>query len=675
MADGIVKEAIEAFRLADEAENDNRIRALEDIRFCRLREHWPETVKLIREDEKRPCLVIDKLGEVRRQVVNQVRQNRPATLVHPVDSKADIETAEVLTGLIRNIEASSDADVAYDTAVEAAIDGGFGYWRINIDYALNALDEDGIRSAGESAFDKNIFIRRVANQFAVYGDPYSQAADSADWMQAHVVERMTRDQFEKAYPGADQVDFDGHAWADVKAPWKDGNDVLVAEYWKREKVVKKALAVQLADETGLGEVVIMFEDEFAKEKDVILGLGGSIVAERPVLTHKVTQYMVTGAEELSKTDWPGAYIPIVPVYGDEVNIEGVRHLYSLINAAKDAQRNFNYWRSAETEMVALAPKVPFIGPKGAFNADHAKWSTANSQSHAFIEYDGPQSPQRQPPVPIPSGMMQEALSASDDIKSITGIYDASLGARSNETSGVAIRARQNQGDTSTFHFSDNLSRAHRHSGRIIVDLIPKVYSTARMVRILGEDGRSDEIKLNEQFEDAKGMVRMHDVRVGRYDVTVRAGPSFNSRREEAVYQMTEFVRSYPDAAPVIGDILARNMDWPGADEIAKRLEKILPPEIRDEDGNLPPEVQQQMQQMMEAINVLKGELSKADSERALKERELGVKEYEAATERLQAIMGSIDPVLLQSILGELNQDLAATSAGLPGGYGPTSVAA
>ena len=266
----IIKEAMEAFDRAVEAERDNRDHALEDIRFACLDEQWEETVENDRRLAGRPCLTINKLKPVIRQVVNDSRQNRPSIKVHPCDSKADPETADVISGMIRNIEMSSDADVAYDTAIEHAVSGGFGYWRITTDYALNAVDEDGLREAGAAAFDQDIFIRRIANQFSVYGDPYSQSADSSDWNQCHVIETLTKDQFKAKYPKAKETDFTGNKWHDVGSPWLDEETVQVAEYWKREEVIKNALAVQMPD----GEIILMFEDEYDKQADAVLAGGG-----------------------------------------------------------------------------------------------------------------------------------------------------------------------------------------------------------------------------------------------------------------------------------------------------------------------------------------------------------------------------------------------------------------
>jgi len=664
MPDSIVKEALDAYDEAESVFGPTYKEAREDIMFGRLSKQWPDSIKRQREAEGRPCLTSNQLQPTIRQVVNDARLNRPSIAVHPVDGKADKDTAEILTGLIRNIQTSSDADVAYDTGVEAAVGGGFGYWGIDVDFALNALDEDGITAAGESAFDKNLFIRAKPNQFGIYGDPYSEAADSADWMSALEFQKLSKKRFQAKYKGAKEANFD--MWTGVNAPWMDKDDVQVCAYWKREQVVKNAYMVKLADtEEGPGDVIIMFEDEFKEQGELITQLGGEVVGQRPVATYKVTQHVVSALEELEKVEWAGAYIPIVPVYGDEVNLEGVRHFRSLIRDAKDDQQMLNFWLTSATEQVALAPKVPYIGPKGAFETDHAKWSTANRASHSFIEYDGPQAPARQAPVPVEAGIMRMAMTASDRIKAITGIYDASLGARSNETSGVAINARDRQGDVATFHFIDNLTRAIRHSGRILVDLIPKVYSTPRIVRILGEDGTTEETRINQEFEDAQGSLRMHDVRTGRYDVTVSAGPSFSSRREEAATQMMDLMKSYPDAAPIIGDLLAKCLDWPFADEIAKRLEKMLPPGIRDEEGKVPPEVQQQMQQMGEALQVFQQQLQQAQAELAdaqddkdIKSREAATKQYEAETARIAATSEAMSPELVQQIVIQVLQDLA-----------------
>ncbi len=620
----ILKDARAAFELARDHEAENRREALDDIRFARLGEQWPAKIRRDRELDGRPCLTINRLPAFIRQVVNDARLNKPAIVCHPVDSGADPETAEIFNGLIRNIEQSSDAEVAYDTALDFAVTGGFGYFRINTRYAR------------DDAFDQDLVIERVANPFSIYGDPASTAADSSDWNTAFVVDTMSKAEFAARWKGAEPVDWEADAYAGLAGPWVEGERVMVAEYWRREAVASSIVA--LSD----GQVVTL--EVYQKQKALFDAIGARVVGQpRPIVSHKVVQRIMTGAEVLETVEWAGKYIPIVPVYGEELHVDGRRRLRSLVRDAKDPQRMFNYWRTTSTELVALAPKTPFIGRKGAFETDAAKWATANVQTHAFIEYDGPEPPQRQPFASTPVGAIQEALHASDDMKNIMGLHDASLGARSNETSGRAIMARQREGDVSTFHYIDNLSRAIRHAGRILIDLIPKVYATPRVLRILGPGGEAQMAPVNQRFEaqlaDAAGQIRkiekIYDLGAGKYDLTVRSGPSFTSRREEAATQMIELIRAYPPAAPMIGDLLAKNLDWPGADEIAGRLAAMLPAPIK----GASPEVEQaklQMGKLAQALQAANAKIAALEQDRAIEARKLEIDAFEAETNRMRA---------------------------------------
>ncbi|WP_372785028.1 portal protein [Phenylobacterium sp.] len=628
--DEIIREAREAFELAADAEAENRREALDDLRFARLGEQWPAQIKRERDLDGRPCLTINRLPAFIRQVVNDARQNKPAIVVHPVDDAADPETAEVFNGLIRHIEQSSDAEVAYDTALDFAVTGGFGYFRINTRYAT----DDG--------FDQDLIVERVANPFSIYGDPDGTAADSSDWNSAFVVDTLPKAAFEARWKGADAVDWTADSYASLSGPWLDGDRVMVAEHWRREAV--KRTIVALSD----GQVVELAVYE--KQKTMFDALGVSVVGRpRDVASHKVTQRIMTGAEVLETVEWAGKFIPIVPVYGDELHVDGRRRLRGLVRDAKDPQRMFNYWRTTSTELVALAPKTPFIGRKGAFETDSAKWATANIQTHAYIEYDGPEPPMRQGFAGPPAGAMQEALSASDDMKAIMGLYDASLGARSNETSGRAILMRQREGDVSTFHYVDNLNRAMRHAGRILLDLIPKVYSTPRVVRILGPDGQARAVPVNQPaptqgpaqaqpdpMGQAHEIEKIYDLTVGKYDLTVSSGPSFTSRREEAANQMLELIRAYPASAPVIGDLLAKNLDWPGADEVAQRLQAMLPPQARgaSPEGQA---AQAQLAQVAQALAAAKAQIAALQQDRSHEARKLEIDAFEAETNRLKAM--------------------------------------
>ena len=620
--DDILKDAREAFDLAREHEAENRREALDDIRFARLGEQWPDKVRKDRELDGRPCLTINRLPAFIRQVVNDARQNKPAISCHPVDDGADPETAEIFNGLIRNIEQSSDAEVAYDTALDFAVTGGFGYFRINTRYAA----DDG--------FDQDIAVERVANPFSIYGDPEGTAADSSDWNTAFVVDSLPRAAFEARWKGADAVDWSGDEPGLAKGVGSSGERVAVAEYWRRERVTRTILA--LSD----GQVVE--EAVYRARKTMFDALGVKVVGRpRQAASHRVTQRILSGAQVLETVDWAGRFIPIVPVYGEELMIDGRRRLRSLVRDAKDPQRMFNYWRTTSTELVALAPKAPFIGRTGAFETDSAKWATANTQSHAYIEYDGPEPPMRQGFAGVPAGALQEAMNASDDMKSIMGLHDASLGARSNETSGRAIMARQREGDVSTFHYIDNLSRAIRHAGRILIDLIPKVYGTSRVVRVLGPDGSARSVGVGSAGAGAdpagplRKVEKIYDLAAGKYDLTVRSGPSFTSRREEAATQMIELIRAYPAAAPVVGDLLARNLDWPGADVIAGRLAALVPPQARGAEPGVEA-AKAQMGQLAQALAAAKAEIAGLKQDRSHEARKLEIEAFEAETNRMRA---------------------------------------
>lgn len=628
--DDELKDAKEAFELCAEREADNRRDALDDLRFARLAEQWPEKVRRQRELGGRPCLTINKLPAIIKQITNDARQNKPSIKCHPADSQADPKTAEVYNGLIRNIEVTSRADVAYDTALDFAVTMGFGYFRINTEYAC------------DDTFDLDLVIKRIANPFSVYGDPYSTESDSSDWNSAFVTELMTKDQFRAKYKDAEEVDWDATGYERLQDPWRDDDRILVAEYFSRSPVKKTILL--LSDQS------VVAEEVFKANKDSYDAAGVSVVGSRPTQGYKVTQKIMTGMEILETNKWAGKFIPIVPVYGDEVNVEGKRYFRSLVRDAKDPARMFNFWRTASTELVALAPRVPFIGPKGSFTTDGAKWATANSESHAFIEYDGQIEPKRQPFASLPAGALQEAMNAADDVKTVTGLFDPSMGVRNTaEESGRAIIALQHQGNTSTFNFIDNLSRGIEHAGRILIDLIPLVYKGERIIRVLGaQPGDVSTVKLNVptpiKQDDGTVLSHVYDLSRGKYDLTVEAGPSFGTRREEAASQMLELIGAYPAAAPVLGDLLAKNLDWPDADEIAKRLKSLLPPQLQDGGGGakpLPPGhiavPEQAVQAAQQQISGLSQQVQQLQSEKSDQEQKLKIDFFKAQTDRIKAL--------------------------------------
>ena len=657
-------EGIKIYDYAVERDSHNRERYAEDIRFARLGEQWPEAIRAQREREGRPCLTLNRMAAFIRQVVNDARQNKPAIKFHAVGDGADEWTAKVQDGLVRNIEYSSNADVAYDTAIDNAVSGNVGYFRITTDYAA------------DDVFDQDIRIERIANSLSVVPDAYCFDADSANWNDAFVTEDYSIDAFKAKWPKADTASFEGDRRGDMAAGWMtDDGLVRVAEWWKRREV--PATIVKLSND------MIVPAEKLDDEEFVALleAQGVTEVARRETRTMKVTQHLMNGCEILETNEWAGKYIPIVPVYGDEVIIDGRRHLFSMIHAAKDAQRMSNYWRTISTELVALAPKAPWVGPTGSFASD-PNWATANTQNHPYLEYDPVQEaggvmPQRQPFAGPPAGALQEALNASDDMKSIMGLYDASLGAQGNEVSGRAILARQREGDTSTFNFTDNLSRGIRHAGRIMADLIPKVYTVARVIRTIQEDGTNRDVAINQptqrtpeemqaQQEEMVGITRIYDLTNGKYDVTCESGPSYNTRRQEAAMQMTEFMRAVPGAGQVMGDLLAKNLDWPGADEIAERLKLLLPPQAQGQNPQVA-QMQEAMQQLQQALQQAQAALNDKQQDRDLDMRKLQIDAHKAETDRLKVVTPAFGPAEVQALVLQTLQQVLASPDPSPGG--------
>lgn len=628
--------ALKNYEIALDYWRENRTKFEEDVGFARLEKQWDAKLKKDREAAGLPCLTINKLPSFIRQVVNDARQNKPSIKVQPQDSNADPETADIISGLIRNIESASDADVAYDTAIDNAATGGFGFFRVNLAYV------------NDESFEQDLVFERVIDPLSILPDPYSEAADSSDWTFCFETKLYTKGQFKREFPDADPVDFDA---VELPVEWMDGERIVVAKYWERTE--KRREIVKIVNPL---DARIVDKDEY---ESTYRAEGYAIEGEsRTVVDYEVMVHRMTGVGVISSQRWEGKYIPIIPVYGEEVVFEGKRHYRSLIRPARDSQIMVNAWESSATATVALAPRAPWIAEEGALDVD-PNWETANSASHPYLLYKrGTQPPIRQPFNGLPAGDLQMALRASDNLKSTIGIFDAGIGARSNETSGRAIMARQRESDTSTFHFIDNLSRAIRHAGRILIDLIPKVYSPGRVIRILGEDGSPDTVKTGtpEEVQAARmaqqaqmqEVERIYSLNGGRYDLTVSAGPSFNTRREEAATQMIEAARAFPGLFEVAGDLIAGNLDWPGADQIAERLKARMAMAVQQAQGQ-----QQPQGQPVDPAKVLSAQTKQFEAQVDAQQgqQKLEIDAYNAETQRMRAAHQLQQPTRLPGMPG------------------------
>lgn len=605
----IIAECMERMRVSVAAEGENRRMALDDLEFEKG-DQWDARARAERQASGRPCLTFNKLPTFLHQVTNAQRQNVPSIKVHPVGD-SDAKVAELIQGGIRHIEYASNADVAYDTAVNSAAAIGFGYFRLVTDYTA------------PDSFDQEIQFRRIRNAFTVYMDPAHVNPDGSDQQWCVVSVKVPRVEFRAMFPKADACSFETvRALGDVAADWADDEAVRVAEYYRIFQ--EPATAVLLSNgESG-------FKDELLE-----LPAGVTVVAERESVRRTVQWFKLSAREVLDRADIPCRWIPVFPVYGDEIDVDGKVYRAGLIRNAKDPARAYNFWMTAATEEIALRPKTPYIGAEGQFEGHEKEWAQANQSSFPFLEYKPVSlggmlapSPQRQPMADLPAGVLRMAMHANEDIKATTGIFDASLGARSNETSGVAIAKRDRQGETANYHYTDNLMTTLRHAGRCIIDMWPKVYDGQRQLRLMGADGKMSAQPINTPKRNAAtGEIAeiLNDMTVGEYAVTVSSGPSFDTLRQEAVQGMVEVGQSWPKLWEVAGDKLVRAMDWPGADEIADRIKKTLPPELAkddDEEGQgqdedqepaLPPEVQQQLQQYEQALEDAMQQIQEAKS--------------------------------------------------------------
>lgn len=558
----LLQEACERYAEWLEAWEENRRNYLEDMKFATSADQWDEQVKNARGKD-RPTLTINKLNAITKQIIGDYLRNEIGIKVRPVDSKADVKKAKTRDGIIRNIQDVSRAQDAYKTSLTCSVRGGYGFIKVDTDYAN---DDD---------FDLDIRIRRVTNPLSIVPDPFYTEVTGADMRGCFETEMMPKAEFAKKYKKAKPQNWDAVAGKENAEGWYTEKSVRIANYWRVE-IKEKTIAL-----LDTGEQVVIESDEY---RDKLLESGKEIVKERQAQIRKIRCYKLCGHEILERYDFPGRYIPIIIVAGEEVDIEGKRLFRSSIYYSKDPQRMTNYWKTAATETVALQPKTPWKATARQVQGYESIWATANTGRHQVLYYNHDQNappPQREPPPAFAAAEINMALASADDIKATSGVYDASLGARSNETSGKAILARQREGDNATFIFIDNIARAIQQVGTVINDMIPHVYDAQRTLRLLGVDGSTEIIEVNKPELDPVTLetVVINDLAEGKYDVTVTTGPAFATQRAEAAESMMEFVRVVPAAGAVIGDLVAKNMDWPGAEEISERLKRAMPPHI------------------------------------------------------------------------------------------------
>ena len=589
-----IQDAIQFLQFANEADQMNRSEALEDLKFA-AGDQWPVEIQNSRVLEARPCLTVNKVDAYCRQLTNQMRQQRPRIKVHGMNNESDAKMAQIIQGICRHIEVQSDADQAYDKAGDFAVRMGWGYWRVTTDYVK------------DDSFDQDIFIKAIDNPFTVYFDPNSVAPDGSDAEKVLITTVISKDNFKKMYPNAElQQGFTMRGTGDSNPEWVMKEDIRLAEYFYVERTPIK--------------IHLLSDGSSVKSKDLppqdVLDMAGiTIVESRDSHEKKIKWCKLTSMEVLEEGEWAGKYIPIVPVFGQETVVENKKKKFGIVRMAKDPQRMYNFWQTSLTESVALAPKAKWLLAEGQDEGHENEWAMANIKSMPVLRYkqkdiDGQPAPppQRLQPEPPPAGIMAAAQAMTTDLMQVVGIFDPAQLPTGN-ISGKALQGQQQQVDLTNFHYYDNLTRSIRQTGRIILDLIPHIYDRERVMRIIGDDGKPEILTINQYGQDEEGINKiLNDVTVGDFDIVMDTGPGYNSKRQEAVESMMALFAADPALIQQAGDLLVRNMDFPGADTIADRLAVNNPLAKVDDKSKVPPRIQMELQKSQATIQQMQQQM-------------------------------------------------------------------
>lgn len=615
----------ERFKQAVDFESENYDRMESDVKFSYGgRYQWDEGDYRQREEDNRPIITINRVKAPIRQVANDIRLNKPSIKVHPVDDKADPKIAKLFDGIIRNIERNSQAQVAYQCGAEGSIKAGFGAFEIR-----NYFED-------EDTFEQDIKIERILNQFTVHFDPGAKKITKEDGTWAFIEDSVTEETYKRRWPKAEMVDFKGSDQTD----WVIGKKIRIARYYVKD-FVKRVLA-----QTNDGEVFEL-TDEMVNT-GVAEGL--DIRRQRTVKVPKVKMYIVSGADILEGPfDIPCRFIPIVPIYGEEVWIDGKARQNGIVQDARDPQKLYNFHRTSGVELINDAIRAPYLVTPGMIAGNVGQnWKNANKAKFPYLPFiaDNGMAPIKIPPAQPPVDIWQESNIASEDLKFTTGVFDAGLGNQGPEQSGVAISARQSKSDIANYVYTDNLGIALQFGGKILIDMIPKVYDTQRVIRIIGEDEKEEMTEINKTIPGQNE--KLNDITVGKYDVTVDMGPGYQTRRKESAESMGMFIGALPQEGAKISDLYVKAQDWPDSDIIADRLRKFLPPEIvgPDPDEEMTPEKEAAMQAQAEQAQ------QQAAQQQAMMDSLLAVNMTKAAS---QAAKTELDYAKAQETLASIDQ--------------------
>lgn len=566
----IHKDGMDRFDVIMTRERDQRTLAVEDAKFAHTPDgQWDENAISKRKD--RPRYTINRVAGAIDQLVGDRRQNQTDIKVRPVSGGADVALAKIYNGLIRNIEGLSKAENAYDMAYDELVTGGYGGWRILTQFT----DDD--------SFDQDIRIHTIDSaSTSLFFDPAAKAYDKRDAKYAFLTTMMPQEDFKAMFPNAAEVSFEQEQFnSSLCSSWFTDDNVRVAEYWVKVPVMRNI--AQMSD----GRVIDIDDEQSVLDEMALEGV--TIKAQRKVKSHKVVMYKMSGSEILEgPSEWAGKYIPLIPAYGKVARIEGKEYIRGLVRNAKDPNRIYNYTVSSEIETTALTPKDPYWITAAQAKGHLPALQSFNTKNQPFMIYNAdpavPGPPQRTGAPSVQSALIGQRQNATLDIYATTGIEPASLGNSPELKSGKAIIAQQKMGDRGSFVYTDNLNKSIEYCGEQLVDLIPRIYDTDRVVRVLNIDGTSEEVKLSKGLSEFnQGIVDqqtgkkeiVYDLSRGKYDVVVDTGPAFATQRQESAQQLIELTATNPALAALATDLIAKNLDILESEELSKRVRKQM----------------------------------------------------------------------------------------------------
>jgi hypothetical protein len=677
-----LKEAEELYREAMDATRDQRRQIEEDLKFSDPSDprQWDEQIKRQREGDPggaRPCLVMDHTGQYVANVAGQVNKSPPSIHTVPVGSGSDIQVSEQLDGILRHIEYASRAQTHYGIALTSAARTGVGYLIVRPEYTDRALGYQEPRISSE------------ADPLRIVLDPWSVALDGSDADYGYKLTSLSEREFKRRWPKAKPVSF-AQDEATETGHQVERKSIFVAEQWKKIEKTQNVLCWNNAD----GEEDSGSEEEYHAACQAA-GMQLQYLRSYQDKT-RLVQWRTLSGEEILETPkdadgneahYPADAIGIVPVYGYWGVKDGRMTYCGIPRRGRNPQRAYNYHASEMLAFMGQAPKSPFMAAVRAIKGLEGIWDRASVESRSYLPYNDIDdqgeiaAPARQNVAINLQNHMAGAEQALHDLEASIGMYQANLGAPSNEQSGVAIDARKEQGEASTSHFPQNLAASLGQVGRICVQMIPKLIDTKRTQRIMGIDMTPGSVTVDPQQQNAvqQGPQGLSiNPNVGSYDVRVVVGASYSTQRSQAQEALAEVMRNNPDLTPAIAPLWAQNLDFPHADKLAQVLAAMAPPAVQailNPDSSKQPQPEQLMQQneqlkqgLQEAISHAhdaQAEADEAQDKLRQAQADKDVEMYNAETARLKVTGANEEQI--KAIVGQLvTQMLSDAQRALPG---------